>query len=83
MGAIGALGDMEVFPKMDTKSSNGLVDVPDKMFFAAGCCSTCVAARPVGCSGAGSSSKSSRFSDTCPAATVWSAVLAESARLCR
>ena len=54
---------MDALPKIETRSSNGLAEVPDRRFFAAGCCNTCVAASPVGRSGAGSSSKSSRFSD--------------------
>lgn len=59
---IGALGDRDVFPNIETRSSSGFADVPDRIFFASGCCSTWVAASPVGPSGAGSSSKSSRFS---------------------
>jgi hypothetical protein len=78
----GAFNDIkDELPNIDTRSSSGLADVPDRMFFAAGCCSTCVAASPVGSSDAGSSSKSSRFSDACPAATVWSAAFADVARL--
>lgn len=73
--------DKDALPKIETRSSSGLADVPDMMLFAAGCCSTCVAASPCGSSDAGSSSKSSRFSDACPAATVCKAVFAESAML--
>lgn len=37
-------------PKIDTKSSNGFVDVPDRKFAAAGDEGRiCVAARPEGC----------------------------------
>ena len=78
---MGIVDDKDALPKIETRSSSGLADVPDMMLFAAGCCITCVAASPVGSSDAGSSSKSSRFSDACPAATVCSAVFAESARL--
>jgi hypothetical protein len=78
---MGIVDDKDALPKIETRSSSGLADVPDMMLFAAGCCITCVAASPFGSSDAGSSSKSSRFSDACPAATVCSAVFAESARL--
>ena len=47
-------------PKIDTRSSRGLLDVPARRLAAAGVCdSTSVAARPLGCpSRAGASSKS-------------------------
>jgi len=70
MGTDTALDEMDALPKIETRSSNGLAEVPDKRLFAAGCCNICVAASPVGPSDAGSSSKSNRFSDACPAATV-------------
>ena len=61
-----------VLPKMETRSSSGLLDVPASRFAAAGVeARTVVAASPDGCcSPATSSSKSSRFSACCPAATV-------------
>ena len=80
-GGISALGDNDVLPNIETRSSSGFVDVPDRIFFAAGSCSTCVATSPVGPSCAGSSSKSGRFSAAWPAATVWNPVFAESAML--
>jgi hypothetical protein len=65
-------------PNMDTKSSNGLLELPARRLAAAGVDdNTCVAARPESWSSvAGASSKSSRFSACWPAATVWSAFCA-------
>ena len=58
----GVLGDCrDVHPNIEKMSSSGFADVPDEIFFAAGCCNTCVcAASHVGPSSAGLSSKSSR-----------------------
>jgi hypothetical protein len=69
-------------PKIDTRSSRGLLEVPDSKLAAAVCeagGSTVVAASPEGApSSAGVSSKSRRFSDCWPAATVCNAFRAES-----
>lgn len=73
-GAAAGAGEAPRFapPKMDTRSSSGLLDVPASRFAAAGVdASTVVAARPDGWPPSGASSeKSSRFSACCPAATV-------------
>lgn len=65
-------------PKMETRSSSGLLDVPESRLAAAGVeVSTVVAARPEGWpSLVGSSEKSSKFSACWPAATVCSAFCA-------
>lgn len=62
-------------PKIETRSSNGLLDVPERRLAAAGVDDkTSVAARPEGWPFiAGASSKSSRFSACCPATTVCNA----------
>jgi hypothetical protein len=66
-------------PKIETRSSRGLVDVPEIMLAAAGRENISVAAKPDGCPFvAGSSSKSRRFSACWPAATVCRAFCAES-----
>lgn len=69
---------MLALPKIDTRSSRGLLDVPASNFAAAGVdAKTVVAASPDGCcklaSGLSISSKSRRFSACRPAATVSSA----------
>jgi hypothetical protein len=66
-------------PKIDTRSSRGLLDVPARRLAAAGVCdSTSVAARPLGCpSRAGaSSSKSLKRKD------VRCRIITESSRIC-
>ena len=71
-----------ILPKIDTRSSNGLVEVPASKFAAAGVDVRVVAARPDGWpSSAGASSKSSRFSACWPATSVCSAFLVETSSL--
>lgn len=61
-----------ILPKIDTRSSSGFAEVPDRKFAAAGVDGRiCVAASPEGCpSCALLSPKSSRFSACWPATTV-------------